>query len=417
MIAYSGCFPCLSRSKRNKVACQDKQGSRELLITVMTLRAVFLVLSFMLLCLVFIYNKALVSPWKPRLYFVQGMTSKVQGEQQQPWGKETLQSEKAVDHSSLPNSKRRENMADESTRLSRQSRRRKNLIILSPGRGGSSLLGEIFNTSPNVVYWFEPLHTVLLNLFHVQFFNEGKEPTSYKDTTIRVLNSFLQCDFSNIRNSTLSAFSRSPFRWRSKALSRGPLCRSKCAPFSKALLSKACNSYNHTVIKVLTARVPNNTIQTLKELFKQPDQNDLKLVHLVRDPRAVVYSMVYATKWIQNYSHPSFGENIRNLCDPILQNIRFGLISPPSWLQKRFMVIRYEDLVLNTVNIAKELYRFAGFDWSISVHKWIDEHLKNDSMTSKDPYSLKRNATAVIDKWKTHPKPSYQLWKMVVVTS
>ena len=365
----------------------------------------FLVLSFMLLCLVFIYNKASVSPWKPRLYFVQGMTSQVQGEQRQRWRKETLQSDKAVDQSSLLNSKRRENMADESTRLSRQSGRRKNLIILSPGRGGSSLLGEIFNTSPNVMYWFEPLHTVLLNLFHVQFFIEEKEPTSYKDTTIRVLNSFLQCDFSNIRNSTLSAFSNSPFRWRSNALSREPLCQNKCAPFSKTLLSKACNLYNHTVIKVLTARVPNNTIQTLKELFKQPsDQYDLKLVHLVRDPRAVVYSMVYSTKWVQNHSHPSFGDNIRRLCDPILQNIRFGLISPPSWLQKRFMVIRYEDLVLNTANIAKELYRFAGFDWSISVHKWINEHLKNDSVTSKDPYSLKRNATAVIDKWKNAPE-------------
>ena len=331
------------------------------------------------------------------------MTSQVQGEQQQQWRKETLQSDKGVDQSSLANNKRRENKADKSIRLSRQSGRRKNLMILSPGRGGSSLLGEIFNTSPKVMYLFEPLHTVLLNLFHVQFFNEGKEPTSYKDSTIRVLNSFLQCDFSNIRNSTLSAFSKTPFRWRSNALSREPLCR-KCAPFSKTLLSKACNSYNYTVIKVLTARVPNNTIQTLKELFKQPDQYDLKLVHLVRDPRAVVYSMVYSTKWIQNHSHPSFAENIRGLCDSILKNIRFGLISPPSWLQKRFMVIRYEDLVFDTVNIAKELYRFAGFDWSISVHEWINEHVKNDAVTSKDPYSLNRNATAAIDKWKNAPE-------------
>ena len=303
----------------------------------MRMRAVFLVLFFPSLYLVFIYNKALVSPWKLRVYFVQGMTSQVQAEQRQQWSKEiSLRLGKVEDQSSLPHSKRPENVPDE---ITRQAGRRKNLIILSPGRGGSSLLGEIFNMSPRVMYWFEPLHTVLLNLFHVQFFNKGKEPTSYKDTTIKVLNSFFQCNFGNISNTTLSAFSNSPFRWRSKAFSGEPLCRKKCMPFSKILLRKACNSYNHTVIKILTARVPNNTIETLKELFKQPGRYELKLVHLVRDPRAVVYSMVYSTKWIQNHSHPSFGENIRRLCDPILQNIRFGSISPPSWLQKHFSSI------------------------------------------------------------------------------
>ena len=254
------------------------------------------------------------------------------------------------------------------------------------------------------MYWFEPLHTVLLNLFHVQFFNKGKEPTSYKDTTIKVLNSFFQCNFGNISNTTLSAFSNSPFRWRSKAFSGEPLCRKKCMPFSKILLRKACNSYNHTVIKILTARVPNNTIETLKELFKQPGRYELKLVHLVRDPRAVVYSMVYSTKWIENHSHPSFGENIRRLCDPILQNIRFGSISPPSWLQKHFMVIRYEDLVLDTVNIARELYRFAEFEWPISVDEWIHGHAQNKAVDSRNPYSLNKNATAVLDKWKNAPE-------------
>ena len=41
---------------------------------------------------------------------------------------------------------------------------RKNLIILSPGRGGSSFLGAFFDRSPHVMYLFEPLRTVAKKL-------------------------------------------------------------------------------------------------------------------------------------------------------------------------------------------------------------------------------------------------------------
>ena len=72
------------------------------MIPAMRMKAVFLVLFFPSLYLVFIYNKALVSPWKPRMYFVQGMTSQVQAEQRQQWSKEiSLRLGKVVDQSSL----------------------------------------------------------------------------------------------------------------------------------------------------------------------------------------------------------------------------------------------------------------------------------------------------------------------------
>ena len=68
-------------------------------------------------------------------------------------------------------------------------------------------------------------------------------------------------------------------------------------------------------------------------------------------------------KWMKNNLDPSFRENVQRICDPILQNVRLGLLCPPPWLKDRFKVIRYEDLALNTLNVAQELYRFAGFDW------------------------------------------------------
>ena len=201
---------------------------------------------------------------------------------------------------------------------------RKNLIILSPGRGGSSFLGTLFDRNPHVMYLFEPLYTVAKKIFKVRLFLGEEEPKNYRETCLEVIDNVLQCNFSDT--------------------------------------SKACNSYSHTVIKILSSRVPSKSIQTLKELFQQQNRYDVKLVQLVRDPRAVVFSRVNL-KWMKHNLDPSFRENVQRICDPILQNVRLGLLCPPPWLKDRFKVIRYEDRALNTLNVAQELYSFAGFDW------------------------------------------------------
>lgn len=280
---------------------------------------------------------------------------------------------------------------------------RKNLIILSQGRGGSSFLGEIFNCNPQVMYWFEPLFNVG-KLLNVNLFMD-EEPVAYRDTCIQLIDSFFKCDFSNITNTTLSELSTSGFRLHSKALTSGFLCPGKqkskrCSSFSKTMLRKACSSHQHTVTKILSARLPNNSIQSFQEHFAHQSSYDVKFINLVRDPRAVVYSWV-KSNWIKNHSDQDFRVNVRKICDPIEKNVRYGLISPPSWLRHRFKVMRYEDLVVNTTNVARELYRFAGFDWSIRVDKWITDHERSrSSAVDKNPYSLYRNASVVINKWK-----------------
>lgn len=250
---------------------------------------------------------------------------------------------------------------------------RKNLIILSPGRGGSSFLGALFDSNPQVMFWFEPLRIVTQKLYEAGVILKGNELINFRETCVNLIDSFFKCDFSNISNTTLSEYSRHIFRRRSEALTSGYLCPNKsseCLTFSDSLLKKACNSYNHTVIKILTSRVPNKTIQSFRELFQQKNGYDVKLIHLVRDPRAVIYSTMKSVKWM-NISHrdSNFRSYVQRLCDPIEQNIRMGLLYPPPWLKDRFKVVRYEDLAVSTVRIARELYRFAGFDWSTSVDK------------------------------------------------
>ena len=384
----------------------------------MKCHVVFATFCVVSLCLLSLYNLDLLSPRKTLLRLVKEdsynwsffikerqkqkganeTTLEMQGNTDTSENKRGLQFRKKQEEISLANSKI---LAP-----------RRNLIILSPGRGGSSFLGGIFDSNPQVMYWFEPLHTISREVFEMHLLKEKHEPLNYKETCNNVIDSFFKCDFSNIAKATLSKFSKSIFRYRSKSLTSGYLCRPgestsrRCRPFSSTLLTKACNSYKHTVIKILTSRVPNKTLQSFQELF-QRDRYDVKLVHLVRDPRAVVYSMVNSVKWIKkgNYSNQDFRSHINGTCDQIRQNIRMGLLNPPFWLRNRFKVIRFEDLAVNTTKYALELYRFAGFDWSISVDKWISAHDRPPSNAKEgNAYSLYRNASDVINKWKNAPK-------------
>ena len=275
---------------------------------------------------------------------------------------------------------------------------RKNLIILSPGRGGSTFLGSFFNNNPQVMYCYEPLFPVEQKMFGVHLFHQDKEPKKYKETSIKVIDGFFQCDFSNVTKAFFSAFTRSGFhRSQSKTLSKKYLPQ-----FSNAPLSESCNSYNHTVVKILSSRLPNRTIQSLEELFQQKNGYDVRLVHLVRDPRAVIYSRV-KLGWIKDHRSPRFSRNVHRMCDPILKNVRLGLLSPPPWLKNRFKVIRYEDLALNILNVTQELYKFAGFDWSASIDEWISTLSKHIGELGR--HSLYRNASVSIGHWRKAPEP------------
>ncbi|XP_068746620.1 carbohydrate sulfotransferase 5-like [Montipora capricornis] len=280
----------------------------------------------------------------------------------------------------------------EGTQLRQKLHLRKNVIILSPGRGGSSFLGSLFDKNPNIMYCFEPLYPSYMNTTG----SHWKEKT-YERTSLEVINGLLQCDFNNISERAFSMFTKSPFHQsKSRALSKENL-----TGFSKSKLYDICNNYKYTVLKILAHRLPEKSILSLEELFQKKNYL-VKIVHLVRDPRSVVYSMV-KVGWIKNHSDPSFNRDVTRLCNPMLKNLRLASLTPPPWLKNRFQIIRYEDLAFNTKKITRELYKFAEFDWSSEIYEWINT--LNDNKKQEDAYSLYRNASASIDLWKNAPKP------------
>ena len=82
---------------------------------------------------------------------------------------------------------------------------RKNLIILSPGRGGSSFLGAMFDSNPNVMFLFEPLRLEFQKLFKVGVTIQRNELINFRETCVNLIDSFFKCDFTNISNSGTSS--------------------------------------------------------------------------------------------------------------------------------------------------------------------------------------------------------------------
>jgi len=133
---------------------------------------------------------------------------------------------------------------------------RKNLIIVSHGRSGSTLTGDIFNHHPSVFYMYEPLQTPT----RVQ---EKKKinDTGYSSLAEEFLTGVFRCKFDNpdILNDIERYYRKRDHPRVSHAIGSPPLCTYQitdpkwnpryCVPMTNEVLGSACkDAYNLTVL-------------------------------------------------------------------------------------------------------------------------------------------------------------------------
>ena len=263
---------------------------------------------------------------------------------------------------------------------------KKTLIIVSHGRSGSSLVGDIFNHHPSVFYMYEPLQTVM-RVFNRLKRNDINSVPSYWDLAKEFLDAVLRCKFNNQQFlSDIEDFYRKQNHPRvSQAIASPPLCPYKpsdlkwkpnlCPPMTKELLASTCwKNYDLTVLKVLISRIPENTINIILNACSSRDV-DCKIVFLVRDPRAVISSSKSvgffrdavsdkAMRGTRLYSYWRCKETEENL--EIIRKLHNSL-------RNRIKLQRYEDLTSNPLKALTGLYEFAGLSELESVKTWLNE--------------------------------------------
>ena len=287
--------------------------------------------------------------------------------------------------------------------------KRVNIVILSLPRSGSSFLGDVFNHHPQVLYFFEPLHSLQLKFSGNSLFEFDFSLASYRTLASKFLDDVMFCDFSddhftkNIPNND---------RRRSLALTSSPFCVEDrgtslfCDTISSHELEKVCKyNYNVVAMKILTPRIP--TVQENKQLLASCSYNEAsecRLIHLVRDPRAVFYSLTslnfFSRVWEPKREQEWFVEKI---CRQLESDVTLGMATRNS-LGARYKLIRFEDLARHPLSAVNELFKFVGLEMMESIKNWVykSTHSNNTGQPRGvgEPFRTSRDSEQIVFKWR-----------------
>lgn len=294
----------------------------------------------------------------------------------------------------------------------KSTNKKTNILILAHARSGSSFLGQIFNSHPEVFYIYEPLITFQVTSL--------RNSTLYEQSTMRLLRDIFNCRFKQ-QTEFLSFMSHMQLnRFSSRALT-SPYCKNitnardnrtfvHCKDLDPLITSLSCALHGHTVAKVLTHRLPVNFLDVghLEPLLNSSG-GQLKIVHLMRDPRAVIASMD-RVGWSLNNSAVNtavtnfhlFTTLVQKFCSSMIRSLRFAL-SGEDKFPGRYKLLRYEDLVRSPLNTSQELFDFAGIPMSNQVKKYLvnSANSSRDRRYNNHEYgTLRNNASVLIDAWR-----------------
>lgn len=294
--------------------------------------------------------------------------------------------------------------------------KRLNVIILTHMSSGSSFSGNIFNLHPDVFYLYEPLHDLRRVVYEDEWQPLDEEANkAYTAQFASLLRDLFTCTFRE--ETTLPrifpTYLRDPKRlafmyWR---LLRPEL--------TNAVVRDACTAKKLTVAKIMQTRLPRQIgIQELERFCSSdPNQFDCLIIHLVRDPRAVLSSLLRRKFFIKDSrKHDLFDskkltaeateiikQNSHLLCSQVVDNLNYVKEVWPSWFQGRYKLVRYEDIVTNAYNMMEDMYSFVGIPKVDSITNWIVE---GKTLVNTTGTQFSENDASRIDHWRFDQDPS-----------
>ena len=291
------------------------------------------------------------------------------------------------------------------------------VLLLSSWRSGSSFLGQAFSQHPDVFYLMEPGWNVWTTLHQ-------SGAWALRMAVRDLVRSVFQCDLSVFESYTPADRNVSHlFMWsHSRALCSPPACpltprdafsnetacKQRCDARGLRGAERACRSYSHVALK----EVRFFDLEPLYPLLRDPSL-DLRVIHLVRDPRAVARSRDQSAMSLLRDNalvlekgggtpDPEY-RVLREVCRSHVRIYETAALKPPDFLRGRYKLVRYEDLVRDPLAEVQDMYRFTGLEMSERLQEWIYRvtHGKGKG-TAREAFKItSRNAVDVSQAWRT----------------
>ncbi|XP_073440853.1 carbohydrate sulfotransferase 4-like [Dendrobates tinctorius] len=268
---------------------------------------------------------------------------------------------------------------------------RMHILILSTWRSGSSFTGQIFSQHPDVFYLMEPA-------WHVWTSLPGQNIKVLKMAVRDLVRSAFLCDMS-VFDAYMpeKRYKSTLFQWEtSRALCSPPACklfqrtdiisqsscRTLCKDYPFDTIENSCKTYTHIVVK----EVRFFDLQSLYPLLEDPSLN-LKILHLVRDPRAIFQSRDIAASALSpdnNIILRGIAKNkseykkddipyklIEAICESQVDIYLSAINGSHGAVDSRYMMVRYEDIVQDPIEKARQMYLFGTLNFTPKLRSWI----------------------------------------------
>lgn len=262
------------------------------------------------------------------------------------------------------------------------------VLLLGYFRSGSSFVGDLLQQNWKTFYSYEPLH------FMTQANRIG--PKNVTDA-LNLISAIFNCDFKFNKYDPMR-FKKDPFllQWNKFLWN---VCRFRpdtC--FDVDYISDVCVRSKYNIIKLV--RLP---VKHLETLWKQIEHLNVKIVYLVRDPRGV-YNSRKNVDWCKK---DKVCRSISNICQEMRQDLN-DYERLKALMGDNLMLVKYEDISLDPLNMSKELFGKLNLVYSPSVVRFLTSHTKSrrrgDSKKLYSTYRANSNFTAFHWTRKLGPK-------------
>ncbi|XP_053386163.1 carbohydrate sulfotransferase 4-like isoform X2 [Mercenaria mercenaria] len=274
------------------------------------------------------------------------------------------------------------------------------VMIVGYARSGSSWLGEILSEAEESFYMFEPMQRPLAEGYYTSNLvcfnnNSYRKPLSLMerhDFMITTIHRVFTCQFSKLHLFSQEILVRHQVRMHPGTFTHCKDFNSYTSYFCIKELERICMSKTHRIVK--TIRVTMELVSNMIELWP-----NLKVVHLVRDPRAMTYSRMRGADFqmaVSSVIHSA------DMCTRMYEDIKYDWYIQRKY-PGRLIIVSYEALADSPYAATGYVYDFLNILFREKTWFWVYNSMRNKNESETHYYATVRfNSTKVANRWRTN---------------